>query len=166
MDLGWEETEVSLSVFLSCVSRSGALPPALPCSSPAAHQVRYLVGCWGCRNQLEIAQQRRMLQSTEHSSLEEGPLATGIRGNHFKNTQTGLPWWLSGKEPACQCRRHKFSPWSWKIPHAKSNQAHEPKLLSLSSGAQKLQLLRPEHTLEPVLHKREATAMNLRTACN
>ena len=23
----------------------------------------------------------------------------------------GLPWWLSGKEPACQCRRHEFDSW-------------------------------------------------------
>ena len=31
----------------------------------------------------------------------------------------GLPWWLSGKEPACQRRRHKssrFDPWVGKIP--------------------------------------------------
>ena len=31
----------------------------------------------------------------------------------------GLPWWLSGKESACQCprcRRHKFNPWVGKIP--------------------------------------------------
>ena len=30
----------------------------------------------------------------------------------------GLPWWLSGKEPACQGRRHGFGLWSRKIPHA------------------------------------------------
>ena len=30
----------------------------------------------------------------------------------------GLPWWLSGKESACQCRRHRFDPWSGRIPHA------------------------------------------------
>ena len=30
----------------------------------------------------------------------------------------GLPWWLSGKEPACQCRRRGFNPWSGKIPRA------------------------------------------------
>ena len=29
-----------------------------------------------------------------------------------------LPWWLTGKESACQCRRYRFDPWSWKIPHA------------------------------------------------
>ena len=23
--------------------------------------------------------------------------------------------WLSGKEPSCQCKRHGFDPWSWKI---------------------------------------------------
>ena len=34
----------------------------------------------------------------------------------LKNLQ-GLPWWLSGKESACQCRRHGFTPWSGKIPH-------------------------------------------------
>ena len=29
---------------------------------------------------------------------------------------TGLPRWLSGKEFACQGRRHKFDPWVGKIP--------------------------------------------------
>ena len=28
----------------------------------------------------------------------------------------GLPWWRSGKELACWCRRCGFSPWMWKIP--------------------------------------------------
>jgi len=27
-----------------------------------------------------------------------------------------LPWWLGGKESACQCRRLKFDPWVRKIP--------------------------------------------------
>ena len=29
-----------------------------------------------------------------------------------------LPWWLSGKEPTCQCRRQGFNPWSGTIPQA------------------------------------------------
>ena len=29
---------------------------------------------------------------------------------------TWLPWWLSGKESAYQCRRQKFDPWVGKIP--------------------------------------------------
>ena len=28
----------------------------------------------------------------------------------------GLPWWLSGKQSTCQCRRLGFSPWVGKIP--------------------------------------------------
>ena len=28
----------------------------------------------------------------------------------------GLPWWLSGKESTCQCRRRRFDPWGKKIP--------------------------------------------------
>jgi len=24
--------------------------------------------------------------------------------------ETGLPWWLYGKEPTCQWRRHRFDP--------------------------------------------------------
>ena len=30
----------------------------------------------------------------------------------------GLPWWLSGEESTCQCRGHRFGPWSKKISHA------------------------------------------------
>ena len=36
--------------------------------------------------------------------------------------RTGLPWWLSGKELACQGRRHSFNPWSGKMPHAMEQQ--------------------------------------------
>ena len=35
-----------------------------------------------------------------------------------KEESIRLPWWFSGKESACQCRRHGFSPWSGKIPYA------------------------------------------------
>ena len=35
-----------------------------------------------------------------------------------KHRQVGLPWWSSGQEFACQCKRHKSYPWSRKIPHA------------------------------------------------
>ena len=29
--------------------------------------------------------------------------------------RNGLPWWLSGRESTCQCRRHEFHPWVRKI---------------------------------------------------
>ena len=52
------------------------------------------------------------------------------------NQNQGLPWWLSGKESDCQCRRHRFNPWSGKIRHAVEQ-------LSLCTT-----------TSEPVLHER------------
>ena len=33
--------------------------------------------------------------------------------------QDTLPWWLSGKEPTLQVRKHKFRPWFLKIPWRK-----------------------------------------------
>ena len=36
----------------------------------------------------------------------------------IKNNESGLPWWRSGWESACQCRGHRFESWSGKIPHA------------------------------------------------
>ena len=32
------------------------------------------------------------------------------------NEDKRLPWWLSGKESACQCRRCGFAPWVGKTP--------------------------------------------------
>ena len=43
-------------------------------------------------------------------------------------TALGLPWWLSSKEPPCQCRRHGFDPWVRKMPWRRKCQ---PTLLSL-----------------------------------
>ena len=68
-----------------------------------------------------------------------------------------LPWWLSDKESAFQCRRHGFNPWSRKIPHA-AEQLSPAQLLSRCSRARELQLLKPM-SLEPVPTRREATAM-------
>ena len=35
------------------------------------------------------------------------------------NDRLGPPWWLSGKESACQCRRQWFNSWFSKIPWIK-----------------------------------------------
>ena len=66
--------------------------------------------------------------------------------------QKGLPWWLSGKEFTCQCRRHGFDPWSSKVPHAVQQLSLCTQLLSLWSRAQRLYLLSRAHVpqlLEP-----------------
>ena len=58
---------------------------------------------------------------------------------HIKNLKIGLLWWLSGKEFACQCRRHVFDPWSGKILHA----TEQLKPGSHNYWALTLQLLKP-----------------------
>ena len=72
---------------------------------------------------------------------------------------SGLPWWLSGKESICQCRSHEFSPWSGKIPHVVEQ-------LSLSTTAIEAVLQSPGVTTTEALAPsslcytaREATAM-------
>ena len=42
----------------------------------------------------------------------------GQDATYLKKCSTGLPWWRSGWESACQCRGHGFEPWSGKVPHA------------------------------------------------
>ena len=41
--------------------------------------------------------------------------------DHLYNIR--LPWLLSGKESACQCKRHRFNPWVGKIPWRRKWQA-------------------------------------------
>ena len=79
----------------------------------------------------------------------------------FKIRGKGLPWWLSDKEPACQCRRHGFDPWFEKIWHAMeqlSPCAHNYWDCALEPGshscwAHRPQLLKPE-CCRAVLHSK------------
>ena len=47
-------------------------------------------------------------------SVLHSPAATASLENLIQSW--GLPWWLSGKDSACQCRRCQFPPWVGKIP--------------------------------------------------
>ena len=40
------------------------------------------------------------------------------KDGYLQECKVCLPRWFNGKESACQCRRHRFHPWSGKIPHA------------------------------------------------
>ena len=63
-------------------------------------------------------------------------LTTFVKEQSLSNASFGLPRWFSGKESACQSRRHGFNPWvgkdlleeemathsrilAWEIPGAK-----------------------------------------------
>ena len=51
---------------------------------------------------------------------------------------SGLHWWFSGKEPTCQCRRHRFDPWARKIPWRKKWQPTPVFLSEKSHGLRSL----------------------------
>ena len=59
----------------------------------------------------------------------------------------GFPDIPSGKEPACQCRRHKscgFDPWVWKIPWRRVWQSTPVFLSGQSRGQRSLAGCSPE----------------------
>ena len=49
-----------------------------------------------------------------------------------------LPWWLSAKEPGCQCRRGRFSSWVGKIPQRRAWQPTPVYLPGKSHGQRSL----------------------------
>ena len=56
-----------------------------------------------------------MLKSTSWLT----PLSTSSQFPEYllgRSSVIGLPWWLGGKEPTCQCRRLGFHPWVGQIP--------------------------------------------------
>ena len=52
--------------------------------------------------------------------------------------EVGLPWWLSGKEPSCQCRKHGFHLWVRTIPWRRKWQPTPVFLPGKSQGQKRL----------------------------
>ena len=82
------------------------------------------------------------LQADSLPSKQPGkPKNTGV-GHHclLRNLALeniiGLPWWVSGKEFTCQCRRYGLDPWVRKIPWRKKWQ-HTPIFLPGKSHGQR-----------------------------
>ena len=76
------------------------------------------------------------------------PLAVCAGTHRLHLNIWGLPWWLSGKESASQCRRPGFDPRSGKIPHPEEQWSPcttttKPVLWSLRAELLKPQLLKP-----------------------
>ena len=72
----------------------------------------------------------------------------------FKNSCLGPPWWLTGKESACQwCRGHRFDPWPMKILCAAGQLSRCAKSTE-SVRACEPQLLKSAHPRSHSLNKR------------
>ena len=81
----------------------------------------------------------------------------------------GLPWWLSGKEHTCQCRRHGFDPWVGKIPWRRKWQPTPVFLPGKSHGQRSLEgyslsigLQRVEHDLTTKQQKQQFKYLSIR----
>ena len=72
-------------------------------------------------------------------------------------SQEGLPWWLMGKESACQCKRHGFDPWVKKIPWRGKWQPRPVFLPGKSHGQRSLADCHPQG------HKESDTTLQLST---
>ena len=66
----------------------------------------------------------------------------------------GLPWWLSGNESACQCRRQGFDPWSGKIPHATEQVSPRATTTEPSRWSPGATTAEAQDAPEPMLHKK------------
>ena len=64
--------------------------------------------------------------------------STSGRYLHVFHKRQGLPWWLSGKESTCQCRRPGFEPWVEKIPWRRGWQPTPVSLPGKSHGQRSL----------------------------
>ena len=59
----------------------------------------------------------------------------GIWEERRHQSNTRASWCLSGKDSACQCRKHRFNPWSRTSPHAVEQLSPSTELLSLCARA-------------------------------
>ena len=72
--------------------------------------------------QVTMSSKQLGIQTSRDNSGRRPERKTGICDSAYrciKNYRAELlPWWCSGQESACYCRRHRFCPCSRKISHA------------------------------------------------
>ena len=115
----------SLEGFVSCEEWTGRV--STPDNTPGAGVTAHRVAVSSC--QRTLAKSRGVIScSPAFPSLLFLPHSLLVEKDQFVlhgTVKSSLCWasllsvglrrWLSGKESACQCRRHKFSPWVGKI---------------------------------------------------
>ena len=100
--------------------------------------------CWVSRTSLNVKGSSRSqeLHFLRHEDLGNS-LLRDVESKTLKKIHAGLPWWLSGKEFARQCRKCWFHPWSGKTPRGATKPVTATTEAVLWSLAQELQLLSP-----------------------
>ena len=78
----------------------------------------------------------RNVSCVAHPEKASVDLTDTIWREEMALVKVGLPWWLSGKETTCQCRRCGFYSWVGKIPW-RSKQQPTPVFLPGKSHGQR-----------------------------
>ena len=92
---------------------------------------------------IALREWRPLVLPTFYDEKPKPKLSNLPKKRKLTDHQQGLPWWLSGKESPCQGKRHRFTAWSGKTPHAGEQLSPWPRLWAMCSRAQTLQLLKP-----------------------
>ena len=105
-------------VAQSCPTLRNPMDCSLPGSSiHGIFQARVLQ--WGAIAFSPRMIRKRQMKTTMREHLNPLRMASIKKTEITEITSVaGLAWWLSGKEPTCQHRRHGYDPWSGKIPQA------------------------------------------------
>ena len=115
---------ISIQFCHSVVSDSlrphGLQHAKLPCPSPTPRACsNSCPSSWWCHPTISstVVPIPSCLQSFPASG--SFPMGQFFASLIVNSRSTGLPWWLSGEEITCQCRRCSFHPWVGKIPWRK-----------------------------------------------
>ena len=87
----------------------------------------------------EISTSSKVNQQTVLSSYSRH---LGSR-KYYWTSASWVPWWLSGKESACECKRRGLDPWFGRIPWRRKWQPTPVFLLGKSHGQRSLADYRP-----------------------
>ena len=91
-------------------------------------------------------------------------LCTRIASPH--GGRLGLPWWPSGKESACQCRKFRFDSWVRKIPWRRKWQPTTVLLPGKSHGQRSLAAYIPRGRKQSDTTKRLSTHVRMGGDCS
>ena len=122
------------------------------------------VGCSGSLSKIGFSRERVIQATVSHTAYRTNGWPLGFGGDwkswqeqtgrreeeaqlkYIQESISGLPCWLSGGEFTCQRRRHRFHPWSERIPHAMQQLSPWTQLLSPCSAAREATTVRSLHS--------------------
>ena len=139
-----------------------------------AHLALLHIVCWPWHFKVYMTEKKRVVvQETSYLTLVLICSWYFLSLVAVVKTTSRLPWWLCGKESACQCTRHRFDSWSRKIPHVLQQLSQCAITIESVLWALEAAITEPmchkdwsPHTLEPALPNKRSHHINKPTRCD